>query len=397
MTAPKLLIVTTTGETLATILTRQPAFLSQLMDVELATSPGPDHEDIRLREKVPLHSVPMARGITPFRDLMSLIRMILLLCQVRPDIVHSYTPKAGLITMLASWFCRVPVRIHTFTGLIFPTQKGWKQKLLIWADRLVCACATRVVPEGQGVRRDLERWRITSKPLEVIGHGNIAGVDTSHFSIDAPGVQLEARKLARTLKLPSNAFVYCFVGRLNRDKGIAELLESFKQLPETAHLILVGSLDETAPIGVLQQAFIEEHPRVHALGFVRDVRPAMYLCDVFILPSYREGFPNAVLQAGAMQRPVVATDINGSNEIVVPGVTGWLVPPRQTASLRKAMEAAMHSPRTLLDDMGVRARTVVAQHFEQRQHWQRMADFYRHELPAASSAPVTVAGTQDRP
>lgn len=370
-------IVTTVPETLASILLGQPSYLATHFDVSLVTSPGPMVERVRQGEGLSIEIVRMERGINPFKDLISIWHMWRTLRRLRPDIVHSYTPKAGLVTMVSAWLCGVPVRVHTFTGLIFPTATGLKQQILIWVDRLICACATHVVPEGMGVQRDLESYSITRKPLKVIGYGNIAGVDTAHFSPEAAGVQSAAAELGARLKLVPQAMVFCFVGRLNKDKGITELCAAFDALPEQAHLLLVGGLDHSAPISNDLQERIKNNPRIHALGFMEDIRPVLRLASVLVLPSYREGFPNVVLQAGSMKLPVIATDINGCNEIIEPGFNGWLVPPRDAKALMVAMQEAMQTPLNSRKKMGESARSRVQQRFEQWQHWERMKLFYQ--------------------
>ncbi|MFS4551560.1 glycosyltransferase family 4 protein [Comamonas resistens] len=373
----KIVLVTTVPDTLASILIGQPNYLAKHFDVSLVTSPGSLVERVEQNEGLSVRTVPMERGINPFKDLISIWHMWRTLHRLRPDIVHSYTPKAGLVTMVSAWLCGVPVRVHTFTGLIFPTATGVKQKILIWVDRLICACATHVVPEGLGVQHDLESYRITGKPLKVIGHGNIAGVDTEHFSPEAVGVRAAAAELRARLKLEPQAMVFCFVGRLNKDKGVVELCAAFDALPEQAHLLLAGGLDHSAPISDDLQKKIKNHPRIHALGFMEDIRPALHLANVLVLPSYREGFPNVVLQAGSMALPVISTDINGCNEIIEPGFNGWLVPPRDAKALMVAMQEAMQTPSSSRKEMGTSARSRVQQWFEQRQHWERMKLFYQ--------------------
>ncbi len=377
-----ILITTTVPETLASILKDQPAYLAKYFDVKLASSPGNVLDDVSLREGLPAYHVSMERGINPLKDLFSLLRMIIVLFRTKPRLVHSYTPKAGLITMLAAWICRIPFRVHTFTGLIFPTSRGFKRALLICIDRLICACATHVVPEGRGAKRDLVRFCITRKPLCVIGHGNVAGVDTTYFSRLSPGVDLAAGVLRGALGIGTKEFVFCFVGRLNKDKGLAELLQAFATSPQDAHLLLVGAIDQTAPVGAGVLAAIDAHPRVHAVGFLEDVRSAMAAADVLVLPSYREGFPNAVLQAGAMALPVIATDINGCNEVIEPGFNGWLVPPRDAPALQVAMREAIHASGDTRLHMGQRARVRIQQRFEQHEHWERMVQFYQGLLSA---------------
>lgn len=374
----KLLIVTTVPETLATILKGQPRYLSNIFDVSLVTSPGKEVDKIRSAERVAIHPVPMFRGISPFKDLYSLVKMIFVLLRVRPDVIHSYTPKAGLIAMLAARVCFISVRIHTFTGLIFPTQVGFKQRLLIAIDRFICCCSTKVVPEGEGVKRDLIEFKVTDRPLKVIGYGNIAGVDTEHFSIDIK----ERYSFRQELSIPEDGFVFCFVGRLNKDKGISELAAAFSQLPHRAYLLLVGALDSSAPIDINVLEELRRNDRAYLLGFQEDIRPFLCVSDVLVLPSYREGFPNVILQAGAMRLPVIATNINGCNEAIKPDCNGWLVPSRDVQALQEAMQAAMDTPGSLMREMGDHARQRVIERFEQRDHWQRMVDFYKEELRA---------------
>lgn len=382
MAKKNIVLCTTVPETLDLILRRQPHFLNQHFDVSLVTSPAVGVNKIASREGVAVHPVPMKRGIKPAYDLYSLFCMALALRKIRADLIHSYTPKAGLIAMLTGWLCRVPVRVHTFTGLIFPTTHGFKKKLLIWVDCLICACATHVVPEGLGVKNDLKHFRITGKTLNVIGHGNIAGVDTTYYSAIAEGIDAAASDLKVRLAIDPKEFVFCFVGRLNKDKGLAELMQAFAALPHTAHLLLVGGVDQTAPVSTDLLTAIDSHPRVHVLGFLEDVRPALRSSDVLVLPSYREGFPNVLLQAGAMALPVIASDVNGCNEVIEEGFNGWLVRPRDPLGLQIAMLRAMEISISARKEMGMRAKTRIQERFEQKQHWERMLDFYQGLLDA---------------
>lgn len=373
---PLLMISTTVPETFSTILKRQPSYLATHFSVVLATSPSDTLAKVEADEQLSVCKVPMVRGISVLSDLVSVVRMVRVLRTIKPALVHSYTPKAGLVTMLAAWLCRVPVRVHTFTGLIFPTSTGFRKQLLIWIDRLICLCATEIVPEGNGVKNDLERFHITKKPLRVIGHGNIAGVDTDFFSPKAAEIFQEAGSLRSALSIGANEFVFCFVGRLNKDKGVAELIKAFASLNGVIHLILVGSMDPTAPVDDVTLAEIEAHDRIYVLGFMEDIRPALLASDILVLPSYREGFPNVVLQAGAMEVPVIATDINGSNEIIESGLNGWLVPARDARALQVAMQQAIEMPGIQRKEMGQRARARIVRRFERSEHWKRMVQFY---------------------
>lgn len=375
-----LLIVTTVPETLQTILAFQPRFLNRSFSVHLASSAETTGKQLSLREGVPCHTVAMKRGISPFSDVLSIFSMCWLLIKLKPSVVQSYTPKAGLVTMIAAFLCRVPVRVHTFTGLIFPTQTGLKKKLLVNIDRLICMCATKVVPEGQGVKKDLLAYGVTRKAMSVIGHGNIAGVNLDFFQPGIQSVLVKSDALKIDLGITEGNFVFCYIGRLNRDKGLQELAQAFLKLPENTHLIVVGGLDAEAPVDNQTLTLLHNHKRIHLLGFQSDIRHALEACDVLVLPSYREGFPNVVLQAGAMAKPAVVTDISGSNEIIEPGVNGWVAKPRDIETLQQAMLQSVGTSGESLRAMGLVARSRIVERFDQAAHWERMKEFYLREL-----------------
>lgn len=377
---PRLLIVTTVATTLASILRSQPKFLAQYYDVHLACSHGNAFATVAANEGVPVHPIPMVRGINPLADVVSVLRMILLIWKLKPDAVHSYTPKAGLVAMLASRLCFVPLRIHTFTGLIFPTARGKRRKVLMWVDRLICYCASHIIPESNGVRRDLKEGKITRKPLQIIGHGNVAGIDVERFCVSHDDVANGAAELRNKLEIQDSDFLFAFVGRLNKDKGINELLAAFSVLPLNARLVLVGALDSSQPISESALAEIKTSRRITWIGPQADVRPALQLADVLVLPSYREGFPNVVLEAGAMQLPVIATDINGSNEAITEEFNGWLVPVQDVDLLAHAMLRAMKAPQLQLREMGKRARARVVERFERKSHLVRLRAYYNSIL-----------------
>jgi len=367
----KLVIITTVPETLATILRGQPNWLSKHLSVICITSPGAMFHAVELQEQIRVIPVPMNRGISPFKDLLSIFRMWRVLRRLNPDVVHSYTPKAGLVTMLGGYLAGVRVRIHTFTGLVFPTSNGFKRTLLIFIDRLICLVATHIVPEGAGVRSDLKENGITSRPLNVIGNGNIAGIDISHFTPNYYQV-LE--------HVPKGDFTFCFVGRLNRDKGLQELVSAFLSLHVNAVLLLVGDIDNTAPIDGATLRQIESHPQIYRTGFLKDIRPAISASDVLVLPSYREGFPNVVLQAGAMSKPVIASDIKGCNEVIEEDFNGWLVPPRDSAALAEKMAYVVSLSAEKLGLMGGNARNRVVERYEQETYRMKLLEFYREIL-----------------
>ncbi len=343
-------------------------------DVVAVSSPGEQLREIAERESVRVVPVPMERRISPVKDLKSLWRLIRVFRREKPAMVHSMTPKAGLLSMLAAWVCRVPVRVHTFTGLVFPTATGLTQKILILTDRLTCACATHIVPEGEGVRNDLASYRITGKPLRVLGHGNVRGIDLAHYD-RTPDVEARAAGIRK-----EGVFTFVFVGRLVRDKGINELVEAFAGLnrvhPATRLVLVGGQEPGLDPLSPGTQAEIVGNPAIEAVGSQADVRPWLAASDAFVFPSYREGFPNVVIEAGAMGLPSIVTDINGSREIVVEGRNGIVVPPRDTGALRTAMEDFLENPGRR-KDMAAAARGLVASRYEQSFVRNCLKEFYK--------------------
>lgn len=365
----KLVRVAAVPMSLDLLLKGQLQFLNGHFDVLAVASPGEEHERIRKREGVRTVELPIERTISLARDLASLVRLYGLFRRERPWAVHSLTPKAGLLSMAAAMLARVPVRIHTFTGLIFPWRKGPMRFLLKQMDRLTCLCATHVIPEGEGVKRLLAEERITRKPLQVLAHGNINGVDLDYFRPAARRAEIR-----RKLGVPEEAVLFVFIGRVTAEKGVRELLGAFRSLQAEAGaapvaLALVGGHEDDAAAGT-------DTPGVILPGFQQDVRPWLEAADAFVLPSYREGFPNALLQAGAMGLPSVATDICGCNEIIEHGHTGLLVPPRDERALLAALQRLRDDP-ALRRAMGQNASVAVAARFERSLVWQALLDFYR--------------------
>lgn len=358
-------------------------FLRELQETEgyeiiAVSSPGPSLEEIQEREGVKAIAVAMERHISPFKDLKSLFGLIKVFRDERPTMVHSMTPKAGLLCMMAAWVCRVPVRLHTFTGLVFPTAVGLTKKILIFTDRLTCACATHIIPEGEGVKNDLLSYKITKKPLKVLGYGNVRGIDLKHFNPESPEVQAEALKIRKP-----DVFTFIFIGRLVRDKGINELVKAFTRLnslyPNT-RLLLVGPYEENLdPLAHETLAEIKSNKAIEAVGAQKDVRPWLAASDAFVFPSYREGFPNVVIEAGAMGLPAVVTDINGSREIIIENENGTIIPSHDAKKLYQAMETMLNNASQRLS-MASKSRQLIVSRFEQGFVRQCLIDYYKEIL-----------------
>lgn len=346
--------------------------LSEKYEVVAVSSPDDTLDLVGRREGVKTVGVPMERHIAPLSDLKSLWKMVGVMRRERPWLVHSMTPKAGLMSMIAGWLTGVPVRVHTYTGLVFPTATGITQRILILTDRILCRCATHIIPEGQGVKRDLERYRITRKPMRVLANGNVRGIDLSYYD-RTPEVMAEARKIADPDKT-----TYVFVGRIVGDKGVNELVEAFTRLnaghPDT-RLILVGRQEaELDPVSPTTLERIKSNASILAVGEQEDVRPWLAASDIGVLSSYREGFPNSVIESGAMGLPSIVTDINGANEIIIPRENGLIVPPRDADALYRAMKL-LYDDKPMRDRLASRSRDM-SRRYDQTVVRKALYDFY---------------------
>lgn len=348
--------------------------LQKKYEVMLLSSPGSELDDTEREYGVRGIRVPMERHISVMHDIISLLRLIRVFRKEKPRMVHSMTPKAGLLCMMAAWLTRVPVRVHTFTGLVFPTATGLKRRILMLTDSITCACATHVIPEGEGVMKDLRNHGITKKPMKVLGYGNIKGVDMMHYSR-----RPEVMELAQKLK-KEGAFTFLFVGRIAKDKGINELCTAIGKLSGFApvRLLLVGwNEDGQDPISQEAKEMIENNSAFEYVGgkYGNELLAYYAAADCFVLPSYREGFPNTVLEAGAMGLPSIVTDINGSREIIIEGENGVIVPPRNEEALFQAMLEMVRN-KSKREYMASQARDLIASRFEQSFVQKCLLDFY---------------------
>ncbi|HEY0668932.1 MAG TPA: glycosyltransferase family 4 protein [Sphingobacteriaceae bacterium] len=373
----KIIRVATVPISLNILLRGQLSFLSHHYEVLAVSGSGQDLTDVQEREKIRVCPLKMERGISPLKDIISVVKLYRLFKKEKPLIVHSITPKAGLLSMLAGKAACVPIRMHTFTGLIFPSRKGILQNVLIWMDRLLCYCATNVYPEGEGVKADLLKYKITSKPLKVLANGNVNGVDLSVF--DPMAYSANDNATLKSVLNIENSFVFIFVGRITKDKGINELIAAFRSVSEfrkNVRLILVGELERSSKPSPKTILEIENNENIRYMGFKEDIRPLLAVSDCLILPSYREGFPNVVLQAGAMGLPSIVTDINGCNEIIIEGVNGTIIDKRDVVSLHNSMLK-------MIDDdefhhrLKLNARTMINTRYNQRIVWDALLKEYR--------------------
>lgn len=350
--------------------------LSKDYEIVAVSSPEVALSELEKREGVRTIAVPMERRISPLKDLRALVSLVRVFRRERPDMVHSITPKAGLLGMMAAKIAGVKVRVHTFTGLVFPTATGFKRRILKATDRMTCRCATHIIPEGEGVKRDLLNGKITKKPMRVLGYGNVRGIDLDWYS-RTPEVLSKASEFSE-----KDTFTFIFVGRIARDKGVEELVAAFLRLLEEKkdiRLLMLGEWEYTDPVSAQVESLLKNTREITWFGPVFDVRPYLAASDCLVLPSYREGFPNSVIEAGAMDLPCVVTDINGANEIIAEKENGLIVPARDADALYSAMKLIAED-RELYNKLRTRAREMVASRYERGFVWSCLKDFYRETL-----------------
>lgn len=372
----KIVKVATIPCSLDGLLKGQLSYFNQFYDVIGVSSSGKELENVALREGVRTVEVNMKRRISPFHDIVSLIKLYFVFKNERPHMVHSITPKAGLLSMIAAKASGVPIRVHTFTGLVFPYKGNPLKYVLIYMDRLLCYCATHVIPEGEGVRKDLELYNITRKPLKVIANGNVNGVNLSYFDRNVIPLQLIS-DLKDSLQISFKDFVFVFVGRIVKDKGIEELVNAFMNLNrKDIKLLLVGPYeDEIDPISPKTKKIILESANIIHVGFQEDVRPYYTIANLLVFPSYREGFPNVVLEGGAMGLPTIATDICGCNEIIKSNENGILIPKKNEAALREAMQLFYDNP-NMVSFLASNARICIEKKFTNAEVWTDLHRLY---------------------
>lgn len=376
MMKKKIIRIATVPLSLDKLLEGQLAFLNRHFKVVGVSSDGAQLKQVAKREGVRVLPIEMERSIAPLKDLVSLWKLYRLFRNEKPLMVHSITPKAGLLSMIAAYFANVPIRIHTFTGLVFPSKKGFLKLLLIQMDKFLCAFATHVYPEGKGVKNDLLKYKITKKPLKILANGNVNGINLEVFNRqNFPNDQIST--LRTSLGIQENDFVFIFVGRLVGDKGINELIGAFKKLTANgqqpqAKLLLVGPFEhELDPLQSVTLNSIKNSPNIISVGYQDDVSLYFAIANVLVFPSYREGFPNVVLQAGAMELPSIVTNINGCNEIILEGKNGWVIPVKNEEALEQAMLNCV------LDEEAFKyaksnSRQMIKNRFQQKEVWEAL-------------------------
>lgn len=377
MNTKKILVRTSTvPSTLAVFCYEQIIRLSTEYNVHIITSSGPELELLKKIPGVTAHIVEMQRHISPIKDIKSLFQMYRLLRKIKPDIIHSVTPKAGLVSMLAAKIAGVKYRVHTFTGLIWPTSTGIKKIILKNVDRLLCLCATNIVPESFSVKKTMEDGKITSKPLNVLGSGNLRGIDIDYFS---PQAHFDAPEIPNI-----KPYTFIFVGRIVSDKGVNELIAAFDRLTkmyDDVSLLLVGPEEQSLdPLSQETLKTISQNKDIISIGAVTDVRPYLTVSKALILPSYREGLPNAVIEAGAMELPCIVSDIPSCKELIQDGYNGIVTRVRSSDDLYDAMQQIRNNSNEA-KQMGINARQNVINKYDKEKVYTALTALYNQLCP----------------
>ncbi|MAV94315.1 MAG: glycosyltransferase family 1 protein [Euryarchaeota archaeon] len=354
----------------------QAQILKRKFDVEVVSSSGEFLTKFANAEKVKCHVVDMERDISILKDLKSLFEMTLLFLRKKPNYIHGNTPKAGLISMISGWLTRVPKRIYYVHGLRYQGATGLKKLLLMTMEKVSCRLATHVFSVSQGLKDTLYKDNITNKSVKVIGSGSINGIDEHDFSRNNQSIPI----INTNKRIAETDFVYGFVGRLVADKGINELVTAFLAINsnyENTRLVLVGPYEaHLSQLDIRTQNAIEQHPSIIRYDWQSDVRPFYKLMDIFVFPSYREGFGVSLIEALSMEVPVICSNISGCDEIIKDNETGILVRKFSIDGLAEAMISLMDNKKKRLK-LAKKGRSEVIRKYKREKVWENTLAAYQ--------------------
>ncbi len=376
----KLIRITTIPLSLEKLLEGQLTFMNQFYEVIAISAEKERLEKYGRDNKVKTFWVEMTRAITPVTDLKAVYKLYTFFKSENPLIVHTHTPKAGIVGMLAAKLAGVPIRLHTVAGLPLLETTGSKRKVLNFVEKLTYALATKVYPNSKGLNNIIlkEKFAPPSK-LKVLGKGSSNGIDSSYFDPSKYSEEFKM-KLKQDLNIPNANLVFIFIGRLVSEKGINELIQAFSKLHKInpdCSLLLVGPFEqELDPLSQQTLDIIQAHPEIISVGYKQDVRPYLAISDVLTFPSYREGFPNVVMQAGAMNIPAIVTDINGCNEIISEEKNGLIIPPKNEEALYMAMLRLLED-KSFRRSMTQKAREKITTNYEREAFWKILLNEYK--------------------
>ena len=374
-----LIRITTVPISLEKLLSGQLQFMSDYYKVIAISSEKENLENLGNKIGVDTYYLDLTRQITPIKDLLALIKLFFYFKKNKPLIVHTHTPKAGTIGMMAAKLAGVPNRLHTVAGLPLLEIEGKKRTLLDFVEKITYRCATHVYPNSKGLKDIIIKNKYCNyNKLKVIANGSSNGIDTHYFNPEI-FTQQQTISLKNELGIMPNDFVFIFVGRLVKDKGINELVNAFQKLHNKYNaikLLLVGDYEaDLDPLFPETLEAIATNNAILSTGFQYDVRLYFAVSDALVFPTYREGFPNVVMQAGAMGLPSIVTNINGCNEIIIESENGKIIPVKNEKAIFDAMNSFIEND-SMLEIMRQNTRKMIVSRYEQNVVWKAILEEY---------------------
>lgn len=381
----KLFRITTVPRSLEKLIEGQMKFMGKNgFKVTMISSDYDRKNLLEAKEQCEFIPVKMTRSITPIQDIFSLIRLYKIFKKQKPIIVHSHTPKAGLLSMVAGRLAGVPIRLHTVAGLPLMEASGFKRFILNQIEKITYICATKVYPNSKGLYKFIIDSKFLSPlKLKVLGNGSSNGINTDYY--DVSKIELDILvDLKKKLGISESTFTFIFVGRVVSDKGINELISAFKLIciekKHNVKLLILGSLEpKLDPLKKVTELEILNNKNIIHIGWVEDIRPYMAISNALVFPSYREGFPNVVMQAGALELPSIVSNINGCNEIIVDGINGRIIPVKNEDAIKNTMLEFIEKT-DLYNCMKSNARKLIVERFNQIYLWNLILNEYKTHI-----------------
>jgi len=369
------------------------------LEVIAVSSPGPILDEIASQGNMEVHCAPMSRYISPVADVVALWRLVRLFRKIHPTIVHGSTAKASALAMTAATLARVPVRFYTVRGLMTETRSGSAKRLLKAVEWWTCFLSHRVFPVSESVATTLiEEGLCSPQKMSLLGRGSSNGVDAEGRFNPSRVKKSDREELCRKLGIPDHAFVIGFVGRIVKDKGVEDLIQAWQTIRDRfdCFLLIIGRTEGQNPVSAAALEILQKDPRIVTVPVVENTQMHSYynVMDLLVLPSYREGFPNVVLEAAAMEIPTVATTVTGCVDAVKDRETGVLVPPRDSLALAEAIETYLENKELLLRH-GRAARKRVLGDFQQTAIWEAL--YHEYMLLLSKKGLAQAAGGQKDP
>ncbi|TPV33364.1 glycosyltransferase family 4 protein [Paucihalobacter ruber] len=375
----KIIRITTVPGSLKVLLKDQLKFINKYYHVIGVSSSGQLLSEVQKAEGIDVFAIDMTRTISPLKDLKALYQLYQFLRREKPFIVHTHTPKAGTLGMLAAKLAGVPNRLHTIAGLPLLEATGLKRQLLNLVEKITYASATLVLPNSFALKDIIINSKFcNAKKLRVIGNGSSNGINTDHYDKKQVDESIQI-KLRKSLDIKADDTVFIFIGRIVKDKGINELVRAFDNLcynQSNIKLLILGEEEKNLdPIAIDTARIINQNLNIHTTGHVHDIRPYLAISDIFTFPSYREGFPNVVLQASCMELPCIVSNINGCNEIIIHDFNGLIIPVKNTESLEQGMLKLLHD-KNKREELSKNARPNIIKKYKREVIWEELLELY---------------------